>query len=105
MILKPAAGEGGKSWFVSVRRACLVPFSRDNLDNSFDLIKRGEGDSPKFQVTPSARRRGPQFVTEMGGVPLLIYAIICCLFQNTNSYRISFALQITSDTSLQPLRK
>lgn len=68
-------------------------------------LGRGEEDSPKFQVTPSAKRRGPQFVTEMGGVPLLIYAIICCLFQNTNSYRISFALQITSDASLHPLRK
>lgn len=55
MISKTTAGEGGKSWFVSVRRACLVPFSRDNLDNSFDLIKQewGVGD---FKISGDSMR-------------------------------------------------
>lgn len=90
---------------LSVSGAPALYLSPETISTTALTSLGGGKGTPKFQVTPSARRRGPQFVTEMGGVHLLIYAIICCLFQNTTSYRISFALQITPDTSVQPLRK
>lgn len=88
---------------LSVSGATALCFPRETIPTTaLTSLNGGKG-----EILRNFRwlEKGTRFVTQVGGVSLLICVIICCLFQNITSYRVAFALLITTDALLRPLTK